>query len=62
MTPTEVVLKAFLDRRPPDPATLPPAGSYPLELSLRVDKDSVRLCGLLDGQVIMVRLGGVSAA
>jgi len=59
MTPTEIVLKAILDRKPPDPSSLPPRGSYPLELSLLVDKDSVRLCGMLDGQLMMVRLGGV---
>ena len=62
MTPTEIVLKAILDRKPPDPATLPPPGSYRLELSLRVDNESVRLCGMLDGQLMMVRLGGVPAA
>jgi hypothetical protein len=61
MTPTEIVLKAILDRKPPDPATLPPAGSYRLELSLRVDGESVRLCGMLDGQLMMVRLGTVPA-
>jgi hypothetical protein len=62
MTPTEIVLKAILDRKSPDPSTLPPPGSYKLELSLHIDKDSVRLCGVLDGQLMMVRLGGGSTA